>query len=83
MFNIVIIYSNLVSSEIKCTATKNHKIVTKTTKPHKSNQKQATSSFGKYYSSGNHVLYIAGHRLAQESTHKNRTRISHMIEQHL
>jgi len=38
----------LVSSEIKCTATNNHKILTRTTKPHRSNQKQTTRSFGKY-----------------------------------
>jgi len=39
---------NLVSSEIKCTATKKHKILTGNTKPHRSNQKQTARSFGKY-----------------------------------
>jgi len=38
----------LVSSEIKCSATKKHKILTTTTNPHRSNQKQTTSSFGKH-----------------------------------
>jgi len=32
--------SNLVRSEIKCSAAKKHKILTRNTKPHRSNQKQ-------------------------------------------
>jgi len=35
----IIINSNLADSEIKCTATKNHKILTRTAKLHRSNQK--------------------------------------------
>jgi len=35
----VVINSNLVSSEIKCAATKNLKILTRTTKLHRSNKK--------------------------------------------
>jgi len=32
----------------KFSGTKKHKILTRTTKPHKSNRKQTTRSFGKY-----------------------------------
>jgi len=56
---------------------KDHKILTRTTKPHKSNQKQITRSFGKCStSSGKRVLDIAGYRSQRRnSTHKNMTRI--------
>ena len=60
----MIIDSNLVSSEIQCTVTKNHKIFIRTTKPHKSNKK--TQDLLLNSSSGNRVLFIAGYRPAQE-----------------
>jgi len=51
-------------SEMKCTATNNHKIFTRTTKSHKSNKK--TQDLLVNTSSGNRALYIAGYRPAQE-----------------
>jgi len=50
-----------VRSKIKCTATENHKILTITTKPDRSNRKpQNHKSFWKTTSSGNSVLNISG-----------------------
>jgi len=39
---------NCDNSEKKCSATKKHKILTRSTKPHRSNRKPTTRSFGKY-----------------------------------
>jgi len=64
MLKVVIFNSNLVSSEIKYTATNNHKIFTRTTKPHKSNKKAQDLSVNT--SSGNRVLYTTGYRPAKE-----------------
>ena len=60
----MVINSNLVTSELKYTATKNHKSLTRTTEPHKSNKK--TQDLLLNTSSGNCVLYSAGYRPAQE-----------------
>ena len=80
-----IINSNLVSSEIKCTAAKNHKILTRTTKPNISNKK-ITQDLLENTSNGNRVLYICILQATDQrrnSAHKNMSRISHMIERRL
>jgi len=56
----------LIGSEIKYTATKNHEILTRTTN-HIDQIKNKSHDLLVNTSSGNHVLYIADYRPAQES----------------
>jgi len=79
----MIINSNLVSFEIRCTAPKKQKILTRTTAPHRLNQKQTTRTLVSKVLAVTSVFCILQARAQlKNSTLDNMTRISHMIEPH-